>query len=201
MLIVRLEEATSGRYFVHMEDGLSFPVGRKESRNLELAEGKELTQEQLEWIMEELVFPRGRNYLICLLASRDYTEKEVADKLKKAHYPDTVICDILEYGRQKHYLDDFRYAEDYIALHKSSRSIRQLKYQLSMKGVSDSILRQIDAQNDVDELFSKVKQYWEKSKGSIYEKNGKTYQYFARKGYDTSIIKQLICTIQNNADL
>ena len=39
MRIVRLEEASTGRYFIHLEDGTSFPVGRKESRNLELSEG------------------------------------------------------------------------------------------------------------------------------------------------------------------
>ena len=197
MRIVRLEEASAGRYFIHLEDGTSFPVGRKESRNLELSEGKELSEEQLEWIYEELVFPRGRNYLICLLAARDYTEKDITDKLRKAHYPDHIIEDILAYGREKHYLDDFRYAEDYIALRKSSKSIRQLKYQLSMKGIPDSILSQIEEQNDAKELAPMVERYWEKKKGTLYEKNAKTYQYFVRKGYDSSLIKELIRQISN----
>ncbi len=197
MRIVRLEEASAGRNFVHLEDGTCFPVGRKEVRNLELSEGRELTEEQLLWIYEELVFPRGRNYLICLLAARDYTEKEVTDKLRKAHYPDHIIEEILSYGREKHYLDDFRYAEDYIMVRKSSKSIRQLKYQLSMKGISDSILSQIEEQNDVDDLLPVVERYWEKKKGTLYEKNAKTYQYFVRKGYGSSIIKELIRQISN----
>lgn len=197
MRIVRLEEAASGRYFVHMEDGSSFPVGRKESRNLELSEGGELSEEQLQWIYEELVFPRGRNYLICLLASRDYTEKEVTDKLLKAHYPESVIYEILSYGREKHYLDDSRYARDYIASHKTSKSIRHLKYQLSLKGIKDSILNQIEEENDIQDLLPKVERYWEKKKGTLYEKNAKTYQYFVRKGYDSSLMKELIQKISN----
>ena len=71
MRIVRLEEASAGRCFIHLEDGNSFPLGRKESRQLELSEGKDLTEDQIKWIYEELVFPRGRNYLIYLLAARD----------------------------------------------------------------------------------------------------------------------------------
>ena len=192
MRIVRLEEASAGRYFVHLEDGNIFPIGRKDSRHLELSEGKELTDDQLQWIYEELVFPRGRNYLICLLAARDYTEKEVSDKLKKAHYPETMIEDILNYGRERHYLDDLRYAQDYISFRKSSKSIRLLKYQLSMKGVSDSVLSQIEADNDAEELLPALERYWMKKKGNTYQKNAKTYQYFVRKGYHSSLVKELI---------
>ena len=197
MRIVRLEEASAGRIFVHLEDNTCFPVGRKEVRNLELSEGKDMTEEQLLWIYQELVFPRGRNYLIYLLAARDYTEKEVTDKLRSSHYPDYIIEEILSYGREKHYLDDFRYAQDYIAIRKASKSIRQLKYQLSMKGISDDILSQIEEQNDAEELFPVVKRYWEKKKGTLYEKNAKTYQYFVRKGYDSSLIKEIIRQISN----
>ena len=192
MRIVRLEEASAGRYFVHLEDGSSFPIGRKESHKLELSEGKELEEEQLEWIFEELVFPRGRNYLICLLAGRDYTEKEVTDKLLKAHYPEHIIEEILNYGRERHYLDDLRYAQDYISARKAAKSIRYLKYQLSMKGISERILSEIEEYNDEEDLLPVVERYWEKKKGTLYEKNAKTYQYFVRKGYDSSLIKDLI---------
>jgi regulatory protein len=175
-----------------MEDGNSFPLGRKESRHLELSEGKELTEDQIQWIYEELVFPRGRNYLIYLLAARDYTEKEVKDKLRKAHYPEEMIERILNYGREKHYLDDFRYAQDYISSRKSSKSIRLLKYQLSMKGIPDSVLSKLEVDNDAEELLPLIERYWEKKKGNSYEKSAKTYQYFVRKGYNSSLVKELI---------
>lgn len=192
MRIIRLEEASAGRYFVHLEDGSTFPIGRKEGRSLELSEGIELEPQKLQWIYDELVFPRGRNYLICLLAARDYTEKEIMDKLKKAHYPESIIEDILLYGREKHYLDDLRYAQDFVASRKASKSMRQLKYQLSMKGIPASVLTQLEEQNDADDLFPIVERYWEKKKGTVYEKNAKTYQYFVRKGYDSSLVKDVI---------
>ncbi len=192
MQVIRLEEATGGRFIVFLEDGTTFPLGKKEGRNLELEKGKELSKEQLDWIYSELVFPRGRNYLICLLAGRDYTIKEVRDKLTKACYPESVIEDIISYGMEKHYLDDFRYASDYIRIRKTSKSIRQLKYQLSMKGISSHILGQIEEQNEEEDLYPKVCRYMERQKGSEYEKKAKTYQYFVRKGYNSSFIKEII---------
>lgn len=196
MRVIKVEEATGRRYIVHLEDGRTFPIGRKEGKQLELEEGKELTEEQLEWIFQELVFPRGRNFLIYLLASKDYTVQEVREKLVKSCYPDEIIEDILCYGVERHYLDDLRYAQDYTTLHKQSKSIRQIRYLLSRKGISESILAQLEEENDPEDLLPKVRRYWEKKKGTNYEKNGKTYQYFVRKGYDSSLIRDLIRMVE-----
>lgn len=195
MRIVKLEKASAGRLFVSLEDGRCFPIGRREGKKLELEEDKDLTEEQIQWIYQELVFPRGRNYLICMLASRDYTIREVQDKLTKACYPEEIIADILRYGIEHHYLDDLRYAQDYMAAHRQSQSVRQIMYRLSRKGISDDVLSKLEAHNDPEELLPKVRRYWERREGSTYEKNGKTYQYFVRKGYDVALIRELIRTV------
>lgn len=195
MKIVKLEDGKNGKNFVYLEDSTVFPIGKKECRNLELKEEKELSKEQLEWIFRELVFMRGRNYLIHLLASRDYTVKEIEDKLRKARYPDFVIEEIISYGIEKHYLDDLRYAEDYIRFRKGSKSIRQLKYQLSLKGISDDVLNQMEEDDDRKELEQQILKYRDKKSGSDFEKDAKTYQHFVRKGYNSGIIKELLRNI------
>lgn len=149
-------------------------------------------------VNEKKTFQRGRNYLIYLLSARDYTTKEIENKLKKAEYSDEVIEEVIQYGLEKHYLDDMRYAEDYIRLKKSTKSIRQLKYQLSRKGIPDFILNQIEQSDDKEELQNKIYKYREKKTGTEYEKDAKTYQYFVRKGYNSSIIKELLRNISHN---
>lgn len=149
-------------------------------------------------VNEKKTFQRGRNYLIYLLSARDYTTKEIENKLKKAEYSDEVIEEVIQYGLEKHYLDDMRYAEDYIRLKKSTKSIRQLKYQLSRKGIPDFILNQIEESDDKEELQNKIYKYREKKTGTEYEKDAKTYQYFVRKGYNSSIVKELLRNISHN---
>ena len=149
-------------------------------------------------VNEKKTFQRGRNYLIYLLSARDYTTKEIESKLKKAEYSDELIEEVIQYGLEKHYLDDMRYAEDYIRLKKSTKSIRQLKYQLSRKGIPDFILNQIEESDDKEELQNKIYKYREKKTGTEYEKDAKTYQYFVRKGYNSSIIKELLRNISHN---
>lgn len=192
MKVERIEDGKAGKVIVHLSEGLSFPMGKKERRNLEIEKGKELSCEQISWILEELVFPRGRNYLIYLLASKDYTIKEIEEKLRKAQYPDMVIEQIVSYGIEKHYLDDLRYAEDYIRTHREGKSVRQLIYKLQEKGISSSILNELEAEDDREDLLPKVRRYYEKKTGSAYERRGKTYQYFVRKGYSSGLIQDLL---------
>lgn len=143
-------------------------------------------------------FTRGRNYLIYLLAARDYTTKEIENKLRKADYEDEVIAEVIQYGLEKHYLDDLRYAQDYIRFKKGTKSIRQLKYQLSQKGISNYLLDQIEEQDSREELYEKVLRYRSKKTGSSYERDGKTYQYFLRKGYNGGLVKEILRTISEN---
>ena len=192
MKIAKITEGKAGRVVIQLEDGPSFPLGKKEKRSLALEEGMELREEQLKWMMEELIFPRGRNFLICLLASKDYTIKEIEQKLKKASYPESVIEQIISYGVEKHYLDDWRYASDYIRFHKEGKSIRQLKYKLKEKGISESILCELEEADDREALFLQVQRYWERKKGTAYEKKAKTYQYFVRKGYPSGLVREII---------
>lgn len=192
MKVERIEDGKAGRVIVHLSEGLSFPLGKKECRNLEIEKGREFSWEQISWILEELVFPRGRNYLIYLLASKDYTIKEIEGKLHKAQYPDVVIEQVVSYGVEKHYLDDLRYAEDYVRTHKDGKSVRQLIYKLQEKGIPSSVLNELEAEDDRENLLPKVRRYYEKKTGGAYERRGKTYQYFVRKGYSSGLIKELL---------
>ena len=142
-------------------------------------------------------FIRGRNYLIHLLAVRDYTTKEIENKLKKEDYPDEVVEEVIQYGLERHYLDDMRYAEDYIRFRQGSKSIRQLKYQLSQKGIANYILDQIEVEDSREELLEQVIRYRNKKAGTDYEKDAKTYQYFVRKGYNSSLVKDILRNISH----
>lgn len=156
-----------------------------------------MEEEQKKAPRGEKNFTRGRNYLIHLLSVRDYTTKEIETKLKKAEYSDEIVEEVIQYGLERHYLDDIRYAEDFIRFRKGSKSIRQLKYQLSQKGIANYILDQIEAEDDQDELYDKVVRYREKKAGTDYEKDAKTYQYFVRKGYNSSLVKDILRNISH----
>ena len=53
-----------------------------------------------------------------LLTARDYTEKQLRDKLNKREYSSDEIQAAIDYVKSFHYVDDIRYAENYLEYYK-----------------------------------------------------------------------------------
>ena len=85
---------------------------------------------------EELL-KRGKKRAMHLLEKKDYSRKELDDKLQKGEYPEDIRKEIFDYLDSFHYLDDFRVAGVFIRNRKEYKSKRELVYLLKQKGISD----------------------------------------------------------------
>lgn len=70
-----------------------------------------------------------------LLEQMDRTEKGLREKLKRSDYPEEMIEQAIAYVRSYGYLDDDRYARNYIRYRLQSKSRRQLMAALAQKGI------------------------------------------------------------------
>lgn len=68
------------------------------------------------------------------------TESALREKLKAGQYPENAISGAIEYVRSFGYLDDARYAENFVMSRKDTKSKREIKALLSQKGVSDDLI-------------------------------------------------------------
>ena len=80
---------------------------------------------------------RGKKYAMHLLERRDYSRKELTEKLRKSGYENEVLAGILAYLDSYHYLDDVRYAGMLIRSRKTVKSRKELLFYLKTKGISD----------------------------------------------------------------
>ncbi len=80
---------------------------------------------------------KGKKRALRLLERKDYSRKELSERLKKDGYEPEIIDKILEYADSFHYLDDTRVAESYIRSHKGFKSRHELEYLLKQKGISE----------------------------------------------------------------
>jgi len=85
---------------------------------------------------DELV-KRGKKRAMHLLERRDYSRKELKDKLTKGEYPEDIQEEIFAYLDSYHYLDDCRVAGTFIRNRKNGKSKRELEYLLRQKGISE----------------------------------------------------------------
>ncbi|MDD6667181.1 MAG: regulatory protein RecX [Lachnospiraceae bacterium] len=136
---------------VCLEDGSGFILYNKEIYRYELAEGKELGEDVYERILKEAMIPRARKRAMHLLEEQDRTRSELFDRLKTAGYLPEAIEDALSYVESFHYIDDERYARNYIRYHQDSKSRRRLSQDLKKKGLSDDLIRQaMEEENQTD---------------------------------------------------
>ncbi|MGN0506046.1 MAG: regulatory protein RecX [Lachnospiraceae bacterium] len=79
----------------------------------------------------------GKKRAMQLLERRDYSRKELTEKLRKDGYAEELLTEIIAYLDSYHYLDDVRYAGMLIRGRKTTKSRRELVYYLKTKGISD----------------------------------------------------------------
>ncbi len=78
---------------------------------------------------------RAKQKAMAILKYMDRSEQELRQKLKQSDYTETIIEAAIEYVKKFHYLDDERYAMNYIRFKKNTKSKRQLQTELSQKGI------------------------------------------------------------------
>ncbi len=96
---------------------------------------------------------------LALLEKMDRTEQGLYRKLAESEYPEELILDAIEYVKKYHYIDDMRYARNYISYRQGSKSRRRLQQELMQKGVPKEIteqaLEEIYENNDTEKKLLK----------------------------------------------
>lgn len=103
---------------------------------------------------EQNLYKKARLRALHLLERADRTEKGLRQKLL-ASYPEEVAEDAMDYVRSFGYLDDRRYAENYIRFRGQSRSRLQIRQELQRKGVSRELIQEawetVSGEEELDE--------------------------------------------------
>lgn len=146
--------------------------------------------------LEAMLCKRAVIRTMNLLKSKDYSEKELIDKLRASYYPQTAVDNALEYVKSYGYVDDKRYAANYVAFKAESRSRHQIVGFLKQKGISSDIIQSVCEEyygdnSDVEyevllkQMAKKLSKYDEQPD---YEARQKIKSYFYRKGFGAEII-------------
>ena len=135
-----------------LTDGdLVFSVYRGELKKYGLEEGRELSERMTEEVLLPLLTKRARERIVKLLKDRDYPEAELRRKLELSWYPEQCIAEALKWARERHYVDDRRFAENYIRWNGEGKSRRRLMYDLGQKGISRELAEELLEEMPPDE--------------------------------------------------
>ena len=142
MTVTRIEEISKSRVRICVDEEFAFVLYKGELRSFHIREGEELEEKNFRIIMTELLPKRAKLRAMGLLKNREYTVKQLRDKLKMGGYPENIVEEALSYVGGYHYTDDCRYAANYIRCHERTRSRRRIEQDLMGKGIDRLTLEQ-----------------------------------------------------------
>lgn len=144
--------------------------------------------------MDELT--RAKHRALYILERCDRTEQELRTKLSRNYEPEIVEEAIL-YVKQYDYINDKRYAINYLKSRSQIKSRRQVEQELLYKkGISRDILEEVSQEVEVQDESRLIRRWMEKkhfsSETATQEEQRKLYQFLLRRGFQSEdILKEL----------
>lgn len=143
MVVTGLEEVGKNKFKVYIDYEFHFILYSKDIRVNRLEVNQEINSELYEDIRVNTVLRRAKQKAMAILKYMDRTEEELVTKLIAGGYTREISMEALNYVKKFHYVDDRRYASNYICSKKSSKSIRQIQIELSRKGIDKETIQEI----------------------------------------------------------
>lgn len=191
MKVTRIEELSRSRSRVFIDDEFAFVLYKGELRLYHIVVGGEICQEDYDAILTQVLPKRAKLRAMNLLKSKDYTVKQLRDKLREGGYPESAVEAALSYVADYHYTDDLRYATGYISGKESTRSRRRIEQDLLEKGIGREVLEKAwqeweeqGGRQDEQQMIRKLleKRRYDPDTADRKEKQ-RTYAFLMRKGF------------------
>lgn len=200
MYIIELRVLDKKFVLVTTDTELRFRLYKREAERYGLAEDAELTDKVLADILDVLK-KRGRERALYIIERSEKTEKEIRNKLNVEYYPESIVEYVINFLKNYNYINDRRYAEQYVSSKISGKSSRQIKYELVRKGISGEIVEEVLDEQDVD-CRSVIKNILNTRR---FDKNlsdrkqlDKQIRYFIGKGFEYDDIVSVLKEVSEN---
>lgn len=200
MIVTQLADMGKGRYKVYIEERPVFALYRGELNRLGIREGEEIPEESLREIREEILPLRAKKRAMNLLQKREYTSAGLREKLREGEYPEACIEEALAYVESYGYVDDLRYARDFIAYNLERKSRMRIEQDLLRKGIRKDTLRavfdELEEQGTRQDEATMIKNLLEKkkydAKTADRQEKQRMYAFLYRKGFHSEAINRAL---------
>lgn len=204
MNVTKVEAVTKTKWKVELDGQFAFVLYKGELSRFSIREGDELSDEVYDQIKREVVLKRAKIRALHLLTDMARTESGLREKLKQGMYPDDIVEEAIAYVKSFGYLDDYKYAENFIESRRNSKSKKEIYALLCGKGIpQEKIELAMDNCYDYGGEQEAILQIIRKKHVDIMHASEqelhKLYGYLARKGFRYEDIRQVIQNYDENA--
>ncbi len=200
MTVTQLVKVSSSREKVYIDQNFAFVLYKGEIHKYGIQEGKELDAAIYKELMEEVLPKRAILRCMNLLQSKDYTTEQLKRKLRQGYYSEEMIEKAIAYVASYRYIDDERYALDYITYHAETKSRRKIINDLKLKGISDDTImkafsnwEELGNEQNEEALIKQLlmKKHYDKDTADQKEKQ-RLYGFLLRRGFSHDTICKVL---------
>lgn len=200
MRVTGITELSSSRCRIELDDEFAFVLYKGELHQYGIAEGSELGEEDYRQIMEEVLPKRAKLRCMHLLQGKDYTEGQLREKLRQGMFPADIIDEAVTYVASFHYIDDLRYALDYIRSYEEDRSRIRMEQDLYRKGISGKVIgmafsqweEEGGTQNEQRMILDLLRKRNYRPETADDREKQKEYAFLMRKGFSAEEIRKAL---------
>lgn len=185
------------RLSVFIDGTFSFGIDEFDALKLKLKVGKELSQDELSKIKDDVIFVKAKDYALSLASARFYTEKMLKTKLLQKEFDNETIEKVIEFLKEYKFIDDFAYAKKYIYECLEIKKIGKIKIKMLLKekGIDQFLIDEAMELFDFDEIENNNLEkliLGKLSENFDYKNIMKVKRYFVSKGYSFDSIDKAI---------
>lgn len=205
MIVTGVEPCTKTKFKIFIDGKFAFVLYKGELSRFHVKEGEELSGDTKEKILREVILKRAKLRAMHLLEDMDRTEAALRQKLHTGLYPEEIVDEAIRYVRSFGYLDDARYAENYVRSHGSTKSRKELQAALLKKGVDPELTGRAleNCYGETGGEEEAVRRILKKKKFNPMDADEKEisrlYGYLARKGFRYDCVRQVIQNYEYDA--
>ncbi len=202
MLCTSLVDFDKKRVKVFLDEEFAFVLYKGELNLYGIKTDQILKEENYHEIVRVVLVKRAKLRAANLVAKREYTQKQIEDKLSQGGYPSSCIEAAITFLLEYHYLDDERYARNYLLSRVASKSRKQLVMELKNKGIEmdtiETVFEEANVEGDTEEkavrLLLKKRKF--DFKTATYEEREKMKAFLFRRGFPSEIIRNEVNSSQ-----
>lgn len=203
MTVTKVEAVTKTKYKVFLDGCFAFNLYKGELSRYGIKEGDSLGEDVYREIFETVIIKRAKLRAMHLLEDMDRTESGLVEKLTLGGYPKAAVEAAVEYVKSFGYLDDLRYAKNFIESKKQSKSRREIYALLCRKGVPKELIQEAFEQfcepaGEKDAIEHLIRKKGVNPMQSSQADMQKLYGYLSRKGFCYDDIRQVIQNYEEN---
>ena len=156
-----------------------------------------------EWLemLANMQYELGMNYALGYISYGNKSIYEIVTNLRKKEVSEIGIERTIQRLKVLRYVDDERYAVDYVNSYKQSRGQIRLRIELRNKGVENEYIENaISGLDNEHEYARELANRFMKSREWNNKEKDRLIRHLLAKGYSYDIVKSVICDFGDNCE-